>query len=160
MRKVFRGGGDEVRVKCCLQVKCHEDWPLDSAVTVTSTLGVMGVGDRESDWKGYQTEVWNWRAQHFETPGVCYKRNLRSGWQGVGRPEGLSTGPKRSTVPWWMVPQRGEGMAGAGPLHGRGVGSRLGGQQALQGFLFVCLVGWLICSPPPDTPRSMWDLVL
>lgn len=31
-------------VKCCLQVKCHEVWPPDSAVTMTSTLGVMGDG--------------------------------------------------------------------------------------------------------------------
>ena len=38
----FEEEGMRYPVKCCLQVKCHEDWPLDSAVTVTSTLGFMG----------------------------------------------------------------------------------------------------------------------
>ena len=40
----FEEEGMRYPVKCCLQVKCHEVWPPDSAVTMTSTLGVMGDG--------------------------------------------------------------------------------------------------------------------
>lgn len=74
--KCFEEEGMRYPVKCCLQVKCHEDWPLDSAVTVTSTLGVMG------GW-GTESQIGKGTRQRYGTGGHSILKHQEFATKGI-----------------------------------------------------------------------------